>query len=58
MVKCCLYGLLKIMKFMLILGQVRLSKGKLYPAGLGMVLGKDPTGLKPAAGARNRGKKP
>ena len=39
LVKGCLYGLLKIIKLMLILGQVRLSKGYLFPAGLGEGLG-------------------
>ncbi len=34
LVKCCLKGLLKIIKLMLILGQVRVSKGRLCPAGL------------------------
>ena len=44
--------LLKIIKFMLILGQVRKSKDQLLsPAGLGKGLGQGP------AGARNREKK-
>ena len=34
LVKCSLKGLLKMIKLMLILGQIRLSKGKLCPAGL------------------------
>ena len=36
MVKCCFSGLLKIIKLILTLGQVRLSKGFLCPAGKGL----------------------
>ncbi len=39
LVKCCLYRLLKIIKLMLILGKVRLSKVKLFHTGLGKGLG-------------------
>ena len=53
LVKYCLPCLLKITKLMLIIGQVRLSKGKLCPAGLGKGLGYGPTGLEPLAVARN-----
>ena len=54
LVKCCLQGLLKIIKLMIIVGQVRLSKGQLCPAGLGKRLGQGPAELEHPAGARNR----
>ena len=43
LVKCCLQALLKIINLMLMLGQVRVSKGRLCPAR-----------LEPPAGARSR----
>ncbi len=45
------------MKLMLILGQVRLSKGKLCLSGFGKRLSKGPAGLEPPTVVRNR-KKP
>ena len=45
--------LVKIIKLMLILGQVRLNKGQLCLSGLGKGLGYGPTGLQFPAGARN-----
>ena len=41
------------MYLMLILGQVKITKGWIYPAGLGQ----GPTGLQPPACARNKKKK-
>ena len=45
-------------KLMLILGQDGLSKGQLYPEGLGKELGQGSAGLESSAGDRNRKKTP
>ena len=43
---------------MFILGQVRFSKGWLFPAEFGKRLGKGPAGLEPPAVARTKKKYP
>ncbi len=50
LVKSCLIKLMKIIKLMLILGQVRLSKGQLCQAGLGKRLGQTPQDQSPPQG--------
>ncbi len=58
LVKCCLQGLLKIVKLIIISGQVRLSKCKLCRTGLEKRLEYGPAGLEPPTGARNSKKTP
>ncbi len=53
LVNCCLSGLLIEIK-LINLGQVRLTKGFLYPTGIGILLEESPTGLEHPTGPRNR----